>query len=90
MLSMLTPAQVRQAYGMNAIAFSSDGQTIQGTGAGQTIAIVGAYHNPFVTSELYTFDATYGLSNPALAQVDLAGTQTNLGLGRGRGARCRI
>ncbi len=79
LLSVLTPAQVRQAYGMYAIEFSASGQTIQGTGAWQTIAIVGAYHNPFVTKELYTFDGTYGLSNPALSQVDLAGAQTNLG-----------
>ncbi len=78
LLSVLTPAQVRQAYGMNAIEFSASGQTIQG-GAGQTIAIVGAYHNRFVTNELYAFDGTYGLSNPALAQVDMAGAQTNYG-----------
>ena len=49
LLSMLTPAQVRQAYEMNTIEFSANGQTIPGTGAGQTIAIVGAFHNPFVT-----------------------------------------
>ncbi len=79
LLSGLTPALVRQAYGMNAIEFSAGGQTIQGSGAGQTIAIVGAYHNPFVTNELYTFDSTYGLSNPALSQVDMAGAQTNYG-----------
>ncbi|MGO9809339.1 MAG: peptidase S8/S53 subtilisin kexin sedolisin [Isosphaeraceae bacterium] len=79
LLSMLTPAQVRQAYGMNAIEFSANGRTIQGTGAGQTIAIVGAFHNPFVTDELYAFDAAYGLSNPALVQVNLAGAQTNIG-----------
>ena len=30
LLSMLTPAQVRQAYGMNAIEFSANGQTIPG------------------------------------------------------------
>ena len=79
LLSMLTPAQVRQAYGMNAIEFSANGQTIQGTGAGQTIAIVGAFYNPFVSGELDAFDAAYGLSTPALVQVDLAGAQTNLG-----------
>jgi subtilase family serine protease len=79
LLSMLTPAQVRQAYGMNTIEFSANGQTIPGTGAGQTIAIVGAFHNPFVTDELYAFDAAYGLSNPALVQVNLAGAQTNIG-----------
>src|SRR5271157_3956660 len=79
LLSMLTPAQVRQAYGMNANEFSANGQTIQGTGAGQTIAIVGTFHNPFVSGELDAFDAAYGLSNPALVQVDLAGAQTNIG-----------
>ena len=79
LLSMLTPAQVRQAYGMNAVEFTAGGQSIPGTGAGETIAIIGAYHNPFVTSELAAFDATYGLSNPALAQVDLAGARTNSG-----------
>ncbi len=78
LLSVLTPAQVRQAYGMNAIEFSAGGQTIQGSGAGQTIAIVGAYHNPFVTNELYAFDSMYGLSNPTMSQVDMAGAQTNL------------
>ncbi len=64
---------------MTAVEFSADGQTIQGTGAGLTIAIVGAYHNPFVTTELEAFDSIYGLSNPELLQVDLAGTHTNLG-----------
>jgi subtilase family serine protease len=76
---MLTPAQVRQAYGMNAIEFKSNGQSVPGTGAGETIAIVGAYHNLFVTSELYAFDAAFGLPNPALAQVDLAGARTDSG-----------
>ena len=83
LLSMLTPAQVRQAYGMNAIEFSASGQTTPGTGAGQTIAIVGVYHNPFVTNELDAFDAAYGLSNPAFPAsvqvLDLAGAQTNIG-----------
>ncbi len=79
LLSVLTPTQVRQAYGMNAIEFSAGGQTIQGTAAGQTIAIVGAYHNPFVNIESQAFDSIYGLSNPELLQIDLAGTKTNLG-----------
>jgi subtilase family serine protease len=79
LLSVLTPAQVRQAYGMNAIEFSASGRTIPGSGAGQTIAIVGAYHNRFVTNELCAFDGAFGLSNPVLVQVDLAGARTDLG-----------
>ena len=79
MLSTLPPAQVRQAYGMNAIEFSANGQTIQATGAADTIAILGTFHNPFVTGELDAFDAAYGLSNPALVQVDMAGAQTDIG-----------
>ena len=90
LLSMLTPAQVRQAYGMNTIEFSANGQTIPGTGAGQTIAIVGAFHNPFVTDELYAFNAAYGLFNPALVQVNLAGAQTNIGWAEEEAARCRM
>ena len=56
---------------MNAIEFSANGQTIKGTGAGQTIAIVGTFHNPFVSGELDAFDAAYGLSNPAFGMVQV-------------------
>ncbi len=79
LLSMLTPAQVREAYGMNSVAFNINGQSHAGTGQGQTIAIIGAYHNPNVTAELRAFDATYGLFNPPVLQLDLAGSTTNLG-----------
>jgi subtilase family serine protease len=79
LLSVLTPAQVRQAYGMNAINFTANGQTIPGSGAGQMIAVVGAYHNPFLSTVLNAFDASFGLSNAAVIQVNLAGAQTNIG-----------
>jgi subtilase family serine protease len=79
LLSALSPTQMRHAYGMDAVSFTANGQTVQGTGAGQTIAIIVADHNPFLTSELSTFDASFGLPNPTLKQVDLAGGQTNEG-----------
>jgi hypothetical protein len=74
-----TPSQVTQAYGLNAITFSSNGQTIQGNGAGQTIAIVDAYHDPNLASDLHTFDQANSLPDPTLTQINQAGTTTNDG-----------
>ena len=62
----LSPAQVRQAYGFNQIAFG----TVQGNGAGQTIAIVDAFSQPNIASDLRAFDATFGLANPQLTVVN--------------------
>ncbi len=56
-----TPQQIRTAYGIDSIMLG----TIQGTGVGQTIAIIDAYDAPnfvdstdpnFVNSDLYKFD----------------------------------
>jgi subtilase family serine protease len=68
-----------RAYGLDAIAFNSGGQTVQGDGSGQTIAIVDAYHDPYVTTDLHIFDQTYNLPDPQLAVVNLAGAHTNDG-----------
>lgn len=57
-----SPAQISQAYGFNQIAF--DNGAIKGDGSGQTIAIVDAYNQPNIASDLQTFDATYGLAAP--------------------------
>ena len=57
-----TPAQIKQAYGINQISF--DNGTLAGTGAGTTIAIVDAYDDPNIASDLQSFDAAYGLPNP--------------------------
>jgi subtilase family serine protease len=67
-----TPAQIRQAYGIN---------QVNATGAGQTIAIVDAYYDPTVASDLATFDAQFGLSAPpSFQQVQMNGvTQTDSG-----------
>jgi subtilase family serine protease len=79
LLSLLTPAQMSHAYGLDAVSFSSNGQTIKGDGSGQTIAIVVADHNEYLWDELYLFDGYYGLPNPNFTQFNLAGNQTNDG-----------
>lgn len=56
----LTPAQVISGYGFNQISFSG----IKGTGAGQTIAIVDAYNDPNIASDLHIFDQTFGIADP--------------------------
>ena len=56
----LTPAEVAKAYGFDQIYFSG----IKGTGAGQTIAIVDAYDNPNIASDLHIFDQTFGIADP--------------------------
>ena len=56
-----TPAQVSAAYGFNLVADN---------GAGQTIAIVDAFDDIHITSDLEAFDAKFGLSNPTLNIMD--------------------
>jgi subtilase family serine protease len=79
LLSALTPAQVTHAYGLDAVTFRSGGQTIKGDGSGETIAIVDAYHDPYLASDLHTFDQRFGLNDPALSQINLAGGRVNSG-----------
>jgi subtilase family serine protease len=57
-----SPQQISQAYGFNQISFNNG--TIRGNGSGQTIAIVDAYNQPNLASDLQTFDSTYGLAAP--------------------------
>ncbi|MGP0070146.1 MAG: S8 family serine peptidase [Isosphaeraceae bacterium] len=58
----LSPAQVKAAYGVNQVTFNG---SVSGNGAGQTIAIVDAYDDPNIASDLAKFDSQYGLSAPA-------------------------
>src|SRR5262245_22198006 len=74
----LTPAQIDQAYGLNSVAAVN--------GSGQTIAIVDAFHDPNLASDLATFDQAYNLPGQTasqvaslLTQVNMAGSQTNDG-----------
>ncbi len=59
-----TPAQVRAAYGLPALPATGAVPTAQQwaqMGAGQTIYIVAAYHNPNAAAELATFNQKFGL-----------------------------
>ncbi len=86
LLSGLTPAQVTAAYGLNDITFTnSSGKSVQGNGSGETIALIEAYNDPTIASDLQTFDKAYGLPNPKLTVVNQSGgavsatAQTNIG-----------
>ena len=82
LLSGLTPAEVTAAYGLDGLTFTAaNGSSIPGNGAGETIALIEAYHDPTLASDLQTFDQAYGLPNPALSVVDLAGPQVDYGWG---------
>jgi subtilase family serine protease len=70
-----TPAQIRAAYGFNAVTLSNGAA---GTGAGQTIAIVDAYSDPNISGDLTAFDSQYGLSAASLKVVSQTGSTTAL------------
>jgi len=66
----LSVAQLRGAYGLgqyNASNMTFNGA--QGDGTGQTIAIVDAYHDPNLLSDLQTFDSAEGLPGPPSISV---------------------
>ncbi|HKD37132.1 MAG TPA: S53 family peptidase, partial [Pirellulales bacterium] len=55
--NVYTPAQIRHAYGFDQTAWN---------GARQTIAIVDAYDDPTVLTDLQKFDRQFGLADPKL------------------------
>ena len=63
----ISPAQMRTAYGVNQISFNG----VAGTGAGQTIAIVVAYHDPNIIAAAQTFSSQFGIP-----QFNLSGGPT--------------
>ncbi len=69
-----TPAQITTGYGLAGLKFGST----TATGAGQTIAIVDAYNDPDVASDLATFDGQFGLAAPTLSVVSQSGSTTAL------------
>jgi subtilase family serine protease len=80
LLSGLTPAQLTAAYGLNSITFPTASGTVQGDGGGQTIALIEAYHDPYIASDLATYDQAFGLpAPPRLIVADQAGGVTNPG-----------
>ena len=84
----LSPQQLTSAYGVNQISFS--GGKIAGNGAGQTIAIVTAYHDPNISSDLAAFDRYFGLSDPSLTVKNLGGSTTDPGWALETLARRRV
>lgn len=83
-----TPAQVRAAYGLPALPATGATPTAQQwaqMGAGQTIYIVAAYHNPNAAAELATFNQKFGLPAcaakvlPATTALPLAAPAANAG-----------
>jgi hypothetical protein len=65
----MTPAQIHQAYGFNQVSLD---------GSGTTIAIVDAFDDPNIASDLQAFDARFGLPNPTFTKVSQTGSTTNL------------
>jgi hypothetical protein len=78
LLAGLTPAQVTTAYGLDTIRFPTASGTIRGDGSGETIALIEAYHDPHLASDLHTFDVAFGLRDPSLIVANQAGSVSNL------------
>ncbi|WP_010587039.1 fibronectin type III domain-containing protein [Schlesneria paludicola] len=69
-----SPSQIQAAYGFNKLSLSSGAN-----GAGQTIAIVDAYHSPTMLADLQAFDRAFGLADPpSLTIVSQTGSTTGL------------
>jgi hypothetical protein len=76
LLSAYTPLQIQQAYGINQISFNAG--AVKGDGTGQTIALVDAYYDPTIQSDLTAFSQKYGLSLLDGKNGDGTFTQANL------------
>ncbi len=59
-----TPAQIQQAYQFNQLSYN---------GTGETIAIVGAYNDPDIQSDLNTFDTEFNLPSTTIGVVNETG-----------------
>src|SRR5262245_45822089 len=68
-----TPSQIRHAYGFDQITYSQGSTTIPGDGRGLTIAIVDAYDNPTIATDLHNFDQQFGLPDPVFTKVNQTG-----------------
>ena len=64
----VTPAQIRHAYGFDQISFNNG--TVAADGSGTTIAIVDAYNDPNILSDVNTFssNSTFNINLPLLNQ----------------------
>ncbi|MFZ6733986.1 putative Ig domain-containing protein [Undibacterium sp. Ji42W] len=89
-VSTYTPAQIRAAYGLPTLPASMTGLTaVQAAqlGAGQTIYIVNARHDPNIVAELNAFNQKFGL--PACAAKTIA-SSTALPLAAASASACEF
>jgi subtilase family serine protease len=77
LLSVYTPAQILHAYGTDQISFNQG--TVKGDGSGQTIAIIDAYFDPTIQSDLAAFSKQFNLApldgksgDGTFTQIDLS------------------
>ena len=68
-----SPSQIRHAYGFDQVTF---GAGITADGTGQTIAIVDAFNDPNIKSDLNVFDTQFGLASANLKIVNQTGGST--------------
>jgi hypothetical protein len=84
-LTAFTPIQIRHAYGFDRVGFEDATHgLVAGDGSGQTIAIVDAYDDPNIASDLAHFDSMYNLpAPPSFTKVSQTGSTTLPAANRG-------
>ena len=63
-----SPAQIQKAYGVTPLLEAGN------DGSGRTVVIIDAYQNPYIASDLATFDTTFDLPSPSFTNVVMPGT----------------
>lgn len=73
-VTVYTPSQIRAAYQMTAVPsmIPTSLAARAALGAGQTVYVIGAFHNPNAAADLATFSKTFGL--PSCKTLALAAT----------------
>ena len=79
--AVYTPAQLVGAYNLGQLQFQASGHVWHADGSSQIIALIVAYHDPYVAADLRAFDRTFHLPDPPLAVINFAAT-TNDGWAR--------
>jgi hypothetical protein len=65
LLTSFTPLQIRHAYGFDRVGFEdSTHPLVAGNGQGQTIALIDAFDDPNIATDLARFDTQYGIAAP--------------------------
>jgi subtilase family serine protease len=70
-VSGYTPAEIRNAYGFDQVSF--DNGSVAADGTGQTIAIVDAFNDPNIFSDVQVFDSQFNLRSANLSVVNQTG-----------------